>query len=68
MTFKTIEEAIELSNQSKIWFCVSILPKTLIFIKTKIFVSLTGSFHQRNGKSDPRLPGESKIRLRKRIV
>lgn len=56
-TFKTIEEAIELSNQSKFGLGVSIFTQNIDFIKTKISVFNEGAvFINEMVKSDPRLP------------
>lgn len=57
ITFKTIEEAIELSNQSKFGLGVSIFTQNIDFIKTKISVFNEGAvFINEMVKSDPRLP------------
>ena len=57
ITFKTIEEAIELSNQSKFGLGVSIFTQDIDFIKTKISSFNEGAvFINEMVKSDPRLP------------
>lgn len=55
--FKTIDEAIELSNQSEFGLGVSIFTQDLDFIKTKISAFNEGAvFINEMVKSDPRLP------------
>ena len=55
--FKTIEEAIELSNQSEFGLGVSIFTQDIDFIKTKISSFNEGAvFINEMVKSDPRLP------------
>ena len=57
LTFKTIEEAIELSNQSEFGLGVSIFTQDIDFIKTKIPSFNEGAvFINEMVKSDPRLP------------
>ena len=57
ITFKTLEEAIELSNQSEFGLGVSIFTQNIDFIKTKISVFNEGAvFINEMVKSDPRLP------------
>ena len=57
ITFKTIEEAIELSNQSEFGLGVSIFTQDIDFIKTKISAFNEGAvFINEMVKSDPRLP------------
>ena len=57
ITFKTIEEAIELSNQSEFGLGVSIFTQNIDFIKTKILDFNEGAvFINEMVKSDPRLP------------
>ena len=57
ITFKTIEEAIELSNQSEFGLGVSIFTQDIDFIKTKISAFNEGAvFVNEMVKSDPRLP------------
>ncbi|RTL13592.1 MAG: NAD-dependent succinate-semialdehyde dehydrogenase [Flavobacteriaceae bacterium] len=57
ITFKTIEEAIKLSNQSKFGLGVSIFTQDIDFIKTKISSFNEGAvFINEMVKSDPRLP------------
>jgi succinate-semialdehyde dehydrogenase/glutarate-semialdehyde dehydrogenase len=57
ITFKTIEEAIELSNQSEFGLGVSIFTQDIDFIKTKISDFNEGAvFINEMVKSDPRLP------------
>ena len=57
ITFKTIEEAIELSNQSEFGLGVSIFTQNIDFIKTKISAFNEGAvFINEMVKSDPRLP------------
>jgi len=57
ITFKTLEEAIELSNQSEFGSGVSIFTQNIDFIKTKISVFNEGAvFINEMVKSDPRLP------------
>ena len=57
ITFKTIEEAIELSNQSQFGLGVSIFTQDIDFIKTKISAFNEGAvFINEMVKSDPRLP------------
>ena len=57
ITFKTIDEAIELSNQSEFGLGVSIFTQDLDFIKTKISAFNEGAvFINEMVKSDPRLP------------
>ena len=56
-TFKTIDEAIELSNQSEYGLGVSIFTQDVDFIKTKISAFNEGAvFINEMVKSDPRLP------------
>jgi succinate-semialdehyde dehydrogenase/glutarate-semialdehyde dehydrogenase len=56
-TFKTIDEAIELSNQSQFGLGVSIFTTDIDFIKTKISAFKEGAvFINEMVKSDPRLP------------
>ena len=56
-TFKTIEEAIALSNESQFGLGVSIFTKDIDFIKTKISAFKEGAvFINEMVKSDPRLP------------
>lgn len=56
-TFKTIEEAIALSNESQFGLGVSIFTKDIDFIKTKISAFKEGAvFVNEMVKSDPRLP------------
>lgn len=56
-TFKTIEEAIALSNESQFGLGVSIFTTDIDFIKTKISVFKEGAvFINEMVKSDPRLP------------
>ena len=56
-TFKTIEEAIALSNESQFGLGVSIFTQDLDFIKTKISAFNEGAvFINEMVKSDPRLP------------
>lgn len=55
--FKTIDEAIELSNQSEFGLGVSIFTQDIDFIKTKISAFNEGAvFVNEMVKSDPRLP------------
>ena len=55
--FKTIEETIELSNQSEFGLGVSIFTQDIDFIKTKISAFNEGAvFINEMVKSDPRLP------------
>jgi len=55
--FKTIEDAIELSNQSEFGLGVSIFTQDIDFIKTKISAFNEGAvFINEMVKSDPRLP------------
>ena len=57
ITFKTIEEAIKLSNQSEFGLGVSIFTQDIDFIKTKISAFNEGAvFINDMVKSDPRLP------------
>ena len=57
ITFKTIEEVIELSNQSEFGLGVSIFTQDIDFIKTKIFSFNEGAvFINEMVKSDPKLP------------
>ena len=57
ITFKTIEEAIKLSNQSEFGLGVSIFTQDIDFIKTKIPSFNEGAFFINDMvKSDPRLP------------
>ncbi len=57
VTFKTIKEAIELSNQSEFGLGVSIFTQDIDFIKTKISAFNEGAvFINEMVKSDPRLP------------
>ncbi|MBV2194899.1 MAG: NAD-dependent succinate-semialdehyde dehydrogenase [Flavobacterium sp.] len=57
ITFKTIEEAIELCNQSEFGLGVSIFTQNIDFIKTKISAFNEGAvFINEMVKSDPRLP------------
>ncbi|CAM3769513.1 NAD-dependent succinate-semialdehyde dehydrogenase [Flavobacterium cucumis] len=57
ITFKTIEEAIKLSNQSEFGLGVSIFTQNIDFIKTKISAFNEGAvFINEMVKSDPRLP------------
>ena len=57
ITFKTIDEAIKLSNQSEFGLGVSIFTQDLDFIKTKISAFNEGAvFINEMVKSDPRLP------------
>ena len=57
LTFKTIEEAIKLSNQSEFGLGVSIFTQDIDFIKTKISAFNEGAvFINDMVKSDPRLP------------
>ena len=57
ITFKTIEEAIKLSNQSEFGLGVSIFTQDIDFIKTKIPSFNEGAvFINDMVKSDPRLP------------
>ena len=57
ITFKTLEEAIELSNQSEFGLGVSIFTQDIDFIKTKISAFNEGAvFINDMVKSDPRLP------------
>ena len=57
ITFKTIEEAIKLSNQSDFGLGVSIFTQNIDFIKTKISAFNEGAvFINEMVKSDPRLP------------
>ena len=57
ITFKTIEEAIELSNQSEFGLGVSIFTQDIDFIKTKISIFNEGAvFINEMVKSDPKLP------------
>ena len=57
ITFKTLEEAIELSNQSEFGLGVSIFTQDIDFIKTKISAFNDGAvFMNEMVKSDPRLP------------
>lgn len=57
ITFKTIEEAIKLSNQSDFGLGVSIFTQDIDFIKTKISDFNEGAvFFNEMVKSDPRLP------------
>ena len=57
ITFKTIEEAIELSNQSEFGLGVSNFTQDIDFIKTKISAFNEGAvFINEMVKSDPRLP------------
>lgn len=57
ITFKTIEEAIELSNQSEFGLGVSIFTQDIDFIKYKISDFNEGAvFINEMVKSDPRLP------------
>ena len=57
ITFKTIEEAIKLSNQSEFGLGVSIFTQDIDFIKTKISSFNEGAvFINEMVKSDPRLP------------
>ena len=57
ITFKTIEEPIELSNQSEFGLGVSIFTQDIDFIKTKIPSFNEGAFFINDMvKSDPRLP------------
>lgn len=57
ITFKTIEEAIKLSNQSEFGLGVSIFTQDIDFIKTKISAFNEGAvFINEMVKSDPRLP------------
>ena len=57
ITFKTIKEAIELSNQSEFGLGVSIFTQDIDFIKTKIPSFNEGAFFINDMvKSDPRLP------------
>ena len=57
ITFKIIEEAIELSNQSEFGLGVSIFTQDIDFIKTKISAFNEGAvFINEMVKSDPRLP------------
>ena len=57
ITFKTIEEAIELSNKSEFGLGVSIFTQDIDFIKTKISAFNEGAvFINEMVKSDPRLP------------
>jgi succinate-semialdehyde dehydrogenase/glutarate-semialdehyde dehydrogenase len=56
-TFKTIDEAIELSNQSEFGLGVSLFTQDVDFIKTKISAFNEGAvFINEMVKSDPRLP------------
>lgn len=56
-TFKTIEEAIALSNESQFGLGVSIFTRDIDFIKTKISAFKEGAvFINEMVKSDPRLP------------
>ena len=56
-TFKTIDEAIELSNQSEFGLGVSLFTQDVDFIKTKISAFNEGAvFINEIVKSDPRLP------------
>jgi succinate-semialdehyde dehydrogenase/glutarate-semialdehyde dehydrogenase len=56
-TFKTIDEAIELSNQSEYGLGVSLFTQDVDFIKTKISAFNEGAvFINEMVKSDPRLP------------
>lgn len=56
-TFKTIEEAIVLSNESQFGLGVSIFTRDIDFIKTKISAFKEGAvFINEMVKSDPRLP------------
>ena len=57
VTFKTVEEAIKLSNQSDFGLGVSIFTQEIDFIKTKISDFNEGAvFINEMVKSDPRLP------------
>jgi len=57
VTFKTVEEAIKLSNQSDFGLGVSIFTQDIDFIKTKISDFNEGAvFINEMVKSDPRLP------------
>jgi succinate-semialdehyde dehydrogenase/glutarate-semialdehyde dehydrogenase len=57
ITFKTIEETIELSNESQFGLGVSIFTQDIDFIKTKISAFNEGAvFINEMVKSDPRLP------------
>jgi succinate-semialdehyde dehydrogenase/glutarate-semialdehyde dehydrogenase len=57
ITFKTTEEAIELSNQSEFGLGVSVFTQDIDFIKTKISAFNEGAvFINEMVKSDPRLP------------
>ncbi len=57
ITFKTIDEAIELSNQSEFGLGVSIFTQDIDFIKTKISAFNEGAvFINEMVKSDPKLP------------
>lgn len=57
VTFKTVEEAIKLSNQSDFGLGVSIFTQDIDFIKTKISDFNEGAvFFNEMVKSDPRLP------------
>ncbi len=57
VTFKTVEEAIKLSNQSDFGLGVSIFTQDIDFIKTKILDFNEGAvFFNEMVKSDPRLP------------
>ena len=56
-TFKTIDEAIELSNQSEFGLGVSLFTQDVDFMKTKISAFNEGAvFINEMVKSDPRLP------------
>jgi succinate-semialdehyde dehydrogenase/glutarate-semialdehyde dehydrogenase len=57
ITFKTIDEAIELSNQSEFGLGVSIFTQDIDFIKTRISAFNEGAvFINEMVKSDPKLP------------
>ena len=57
LTFKTVDEAIKLSNQSDFGLGVSIFTQDIDFIKTKISDFNEGAvFFNEMVKSDPRLP------------